>query len=145
MQEKVSLTKLFTFDTAHALEHYPGKCRHIHGHTYHLYVTVTGTIRDEPGHPFDGMIMDFSELKQWVRMAVVDQFDHALVLRKGSALASMDYPETDRLFLTDYEPSCENMLLDMVRRLSASQPTGIRLVRVKLYETPTSFAEWEIG
>jgi 6-pyruvoyltetrahydropterin/6-carboxytetrahydropterin synthase len=143
MHEKVTLTKVFTFDTAHALEHYPGKCRHIHGHTYHLYVTVSGVIRNEFGHPFDGMIMDFSELKQWVRAAVVDLFDHALVLRKGSALASMPYPDSERLLLTDYEPSCENMLLDMVRRLRTSLPDGVLLARVKLYETPTSFAEWE--
>ncbi len=143
MQEKVTLTKVFTFDTAHALEHYPGKCRYIHGHTYHLYVTVRGVIRNEFGHPFDGMIMDFSELKKWVRAAVVDLFDNALVLRKGSALASMPYPDSERLLLTDYEPSCENMLLDMVRRLLTSLPDGVFLARVKLYETPTSFAEWE--
>lgn len=142
----ITLTKIFTFDTAHALEGYPGKCRHIHGHTYSLHVTVYGPIVDEKGHPFDGMIIDFGDLKQWVNEQVVNQFDHALVLRKGSAMAKLNYPDKEhaRIILTKYQPTCENMLADIQQRLTATTPEGLLLVRLRLYETPTSYAEWEI-
>jgi len=142
-KQKVSLTKIFTFDTAHALENYPGKCRHIHGHTYRLYVTVTGDIRNEKGHPYDGIIIDFTELKKWVNDAVIQKFDHALLLREGSALAAMSFPEWDSIYLTGYQPSCENMLLDILHKLKASIPDHIEIKKIKLYETPTSYAEWE--
>ena len=139
----LSLTKTFTFDTAHALENYPGKCRHIHGHTYTLHVTVAGKLRDEKGHPFDGMIIDFTDLKKWVNDSVIRHFDHFLLLRKGSELAGMSFPEWDRIYLTEYQPSCENMLMDMAQRLLASAPDGIRIRRLKLHETPTAYAELE--
>jgi len=143
-KKNVTLTRIFTFDTAHALENYPGKCRHIHGHTYTLYVTVGGPIKEETGHPYDGIIIDFTDLKAWVNSAVIQQFDHYLLLRKGSALAKLSYPEWDRIYLTNYQPSCENMLLDMCTRLENSIPDGLRLVKVKLYETPNAFAEIEL-
>lgn len=142
-KNSLSLTKTFTFDTAHALENYPGKCRHIHGHTYTLHVTVTGHLRDEKGHPFDGMIIDFTDLKKWVNDAVIKHFDHFLLLREGSELAEMKFPERDRIYLTPYQPSCENMLVDIANRLVNSAPDSIRIRRLKLHETPTAYAELE--
>jgi 6-pyruvoyltetrahydropterin/6-carboxytetrahydropterin synthase len=140
----VTLNKIFTFDMAHALEHYPGKCRHIHGHTYILYVSVAGDILDQPGAPLDGMIADFGDIKKWVKDEVIDLFDHALVLRKKSEMAEMEWPDKhlSRILLTDYQPTCENIMLDIRDRLTKAAPAGINLVNLRLYETPTSYAEW---
>lgn len=143
MSAQLTLTKIFTFDAAHALEHYPGKCRHIHGHTYTLHVTVAGAVRDEAGHPFDGMILDFTEMKSWVQQTVIQRLDHCLLLREGSRLAALHYPEWEHIYLTPYQPSCERILLDIADRLKGSIPSGIQLRRLKLYETPTSYAEVE--
>ncbi len=140
---KVSITKVFSFDTAHALENYPGKCRAIHGHTYTLHVTVSGEVRNETGHPFDGMIIDFTELKSWVNDAVIRKLDHCLLLKKGSNLSKLNYPEWDRIYLTEYQPSCENILLDICRSLHASVPEGLKIRKLRLFETPTSYADWE--
>lgn len=142
-KRKVTLTKIFTFDTAHALENYPGKCRAIHGHTYTLYVTVSGEVKNEPGHPFDGMIIDFTDLKLWVNEAVIKHFDHFLLLKEGSLLSKLSYPEWDRIRLTGFQPSCENILLDICDRLQETIPAGLKLHRLRLFETPTSFSEWE--
>ena len=75
-KEKITLTKLFSFDAAHVLENYPGKCKYIHGHTYHLHVTISGEIINEVDHPYNGMIIDFSEMKLWVQESVLQFFDH---------------------------------------------------------------------
>ncbi|MBQ6981656.1 MAG: 6-carboxytetrahydropterin synthase, partial [Synergistaceae bacterium] len=47
------LCKDFTFDAAHNLVDYHGKCERLHGHTYRLRVVLEG----EPDA--EGMIMDF--------------------------------------------------------------------------------------
>ena len=39
---KVGISKVFTFDSAHHLNDYQGKCKNIHGHTYKLEVTLKG-------------------------------------------------------------------------------------------------------
>jgi 6-pyruvoyltetrahydropterin/6-carboxytetrahydropterin synthase len=141
----VTLNKIFTFDMAHALENYPGKCRHIHGHTYILHVSVSGKILDQLGAPLDGMIADFTDIKQWVKSEVIETFDHALVLRQNSEHANMNWSELNwtRILLTSYQPTCENIMLDIRDRLTKKIPVGLELVQLRLYETPTSYAEWK--
>ena len=97
-KENVTLTKIFSFDTAHVLENYPGKCKHIHGHTYHLQVTITGEIINESNHPYNGMIIDFTDLKSWIQNSVLNLFDHALVLHEKSAIAKLDFPDSERIY-----------------------------------------------
>lgn len=60
----------FTFDAAHFVPCYHGKCENLHGHTYKLVVKVEGTMDAE------GMVIDFAELKKIVKDNVVDKFDH---------------------------------------------------------------------
>ena len=141
----VTLNKIFTFDMAHALENYPGKCRHIHGHTYILHVAIAGKILDSPGAPLDGMVADFTDIKQWVKSEVIETFDHALVLRQNSEHANMNWSELNwtRILLTTYQPTCENIMLDIRDRLIKKIPGGLELVQLRLYETPTSYAEWK--
>ena len=63
--------RIFDFEAAHLLPHHPGRCRDLHGHSYRLVVTVSGTA--DPG---TGLVVDFSELKKVVRREVVDVLDH---------------------------------------------------------------------
>ena len=65
------LTKEFTFDAAHNLVAYHGKCERLHGHTYKMAVTIDGTPDEE------GMIVDFIELKGIVKAEILSKFDHA--------------------------------------------------------------------
>ena len=67
------LTKDFTFDAAHNLINYHGKCEKLHGHTYRLRVIVEGTPDSE------GMIIDFIELKAIVKERVISRLDHAYI------------------------------------------------------------------
>ena len=69
------LTKEFSFEMAHALPAYEGKCRNIHGHSYRLFVTVEGTPLMQDGSPTDGMVMDFHSLKECVEESIVEPFD----------------------------------------------------------------------
>jgi 6-pyruvoyltetrahydropterin/6-carboxytetrahydropterin synthase len=140
--KQLTITKIFTFDTAHALENYPGKCRHIHGHTYTLHVTVSGEMNGMKQDPYEGLIIDFTQLKEWVKREVISRYDHFLLLAEGSPLANLNYPEWERIRLTPYQPSCENMLADICQRLLKNPLKGITLEELQLFETPTSYASW---
>jgi 6-pyruvoyltetrahydropterin/6-carboxytetrahydropterin synthase len=118
----VKVTKVFTFDSAHNLTEYNGKCENLHGHTYKLEVTVEGIVNEE------GILIDFADLKSIVENEVVKKLDHA--------------------YLNDvlgFNTTCENIIVWMWERLETSLRTErYRLYKIKLWETPTSFAEVDI-
>lgn len=136
------LTKEFTFEMAHALTAYEGKCRNIHGHSYRLFVTVEGHPLHQSGAPTDGMVIDFHQLKTIVQEAVVEPFDHALVLPKLSAdVQSPLAGYQAKLILVDFQPTTENLLIHFSGILQGRLPQGARLYSLRLYETETSCAE----
>ncbi|HFB99685.1 MAG TPA: 6-carboxytetrahydropterin synthase [Phaeodactylibacter sp.] len=140
--QTVQLCKIFNFETAHALLNYDGLCKNIHGHSYKLYVTVEGIPLQKENHPKDGMVMDFKDLKKIVKEKIVTPFDHALVLNKKTPKKVVRPLQAmyEKVVLTSYQPTCENMLLDFAKKISPSLPKGARLVHLKLYETETSYA-----
>jgi 6-pyruvoyltetrahydropterin/6-carboxytetrahydropterin synthase len=70
----VRVRRRFEFEAAHQLPRHPGKCRDLHGHSYTLVVSVDRPVDDETG-----MAVDFADLKQIVRQAVIDRLDHRYV------------------------------------------------------------------
>ncbi|MBE6210676.1 MAG: 6-carboxytetrahydropterin synthase [Rikenellaceae bacterium] len=142
---RIRLTKEFSFESAHALEGYDGKCRHIHGHSYRLYVTIIGEPIADPANPKYGMVMDFGALKALVGEEVVDRMDHAFVMRRTESADEVSMVLSEgfgNVVLVDYQPTCENMLTDFAARISRRLPEGVALHSLKMYETATSFAEW---
>jgi len=142
--EKVRVTKSFTFDMAHALFGYNGPCKNIHGHTYHLFVTVLGEVDQDPTSPQQGLVMDFSDLKKIVRSEVVNDFDHTLVLNQQAPYATNNVAldQFEKVIRLPFQPSCENLMLFFKNKIKKNLPENISLVNIKLVETPTSFAEW---
>ena len=141
---KIRVTKVFTFDMAHALFGYDGPCKNIHGHTYRLSVTLIGKQIQDENNPKQGMVIDFTDFKQIVKSNVIDVFDHTLVLKADTPHAKIQglTDNFERIIYSEYQPSCENLLLDMVNRIKGKLPENIELHNVKLEETPTSYAEW---
>lgn len=141
---KIRVTKVFTFDMAHALFGYDGPCKNIHGHTYRLSVTLIGQQIQDENNPKQGMVIDFTDFKQIVKSNVIEVFDHTLVLKADTPHAKIQRltDNFERIIYSEYQPSCENLLLDMVHRIEVKLPQNIELHNVKLEETPTSFAEW---
>ena len=141
---KIRVTKVFTFDMAHALFGYDGPCKNIHGHTYRLSVTLIGEQVQEENNPKQGMVIDFTDFKKIVKENVIDVFDHTLVLKADTPHAKIQglTDNFERVIYSEYQPSCENLLLDMVDRINTNLPSSISIHNVKLEETPTSYAEW---
>ncbi len=145
MQEEiVRVTKVFTIDMAHALFGYDGPCKNIHGHTYHLHVTVAGHINTTAGDAKQGLVIDFGVIKQITVDNVISKFDHALVLHKDAPYSIDRFlPENfEKVILLAVQPSCENLMLHFKSLIAADLPAEVKLVKMRLEETPTSYAEW---
>ena len=109
------LRKEFTFDAAHNLVHYHGKCEKLHGHTYRLAVVLDGTPDEE------GMIFDFCELAALVRERVLSRLDHSYI--------------NDLL----PQPTAENIALWIWDQLAGPLTLpNCRLAEVWVWETATS-------
>lgn len=151
---RLSITKIFTFEAAHILRGYDGACANIHGHSYRLEVSVYAPALDlKPGSflhsdakdPKNGMLFDFSELKKLVNTAVIEPFDHSLILNaKGDVLAETLQTQGLRIVSVPYQPTSENLLMDFAARLQAVLPQGIALKKLRLYETATSFTDYDL-
>ena len=130
MKTNITVVKEFTFDAAHRLPNYLGKCVNLHGHTYKLQVGFRGAI-----DPETGLVVDFSNLKVMVKDAIIQHLDHAYL----NEITLDGFPSE--------MPTAENMIIWMVARLCAANTRfarglNVELVLVRLWETPTSYAEW---
>ncbi|SHF59064.1 6-pyruvoyltetrahydropterin/6-carboxytetrahydropterin synthase [Mariniphaga anaerophila] len=141
---KIRVTKRFHFEMAHALYQYDGVCRNIHGHSYKLEVTLKGEPLNRPGHPKDGMVMDFGELKNMVKENVVSRFDHVMMVNRlvPEEQVAMLKKISERIFVVDFQPTTENIATFIAEILKQQLPEEIELFSIRLYETATSFAEW---
>jgi len=63
------IAREFRFEAAHFLPGHP-KCGRMHGHSYRLVVAVEGPVGE------NGMVMDFSQLKDIVQSAILNRVDH---------------------------------------------------------------------
>ncbi len=120
--KRVLVTKEFTFDAAHHLYAYEGKCVGLHGHTYRLIVSVSAP-PDETG-----IAIDFADVKTIVKQTVVDRLDHQYL---NAVLPPMN-------------TTAENMVVWMFQRIDEALQASCqdkRVERIVLYETPTSSVE----
>ncbi len=141
----IRITKIFTFETAHVLYNYDGKCRNMHGHSYKLFVTVMGNLINDLEHPKNGMVVDFGDIKQLVKSEIVDHWDHAVLVNAASphkALGQDLEQKGHKVIFCDYQPTCENMLYEIAAKIQARLPHGVSLAYLKLHETENSYGEW---
>ncbi|GHV35648.1 6-carboxytetrahydropterin synthase QueD [Bacteroidia bacterium] len=139
----IAVTKIFSFEMAHALNNYNGACSNIHGHSYKLEVSVAGEIINDKNSPKFGMIIDFKDLKSIVNEVIIKNFDHFLVLNKETDenLKNLLMKSYQNIKFVDFQPTNENLLLYFADLIRTELPKNTHLQRLKMYETETSFAE----
>lgn len=144
MSSIIRVTREFTFEMAHVLRNYDGPCRNVHGHSYRLFVTVSGRPVNDTTDPKDGMVIDFTDLKKIVLENIVDVFDHSVVVSRDfdSEKREMMTKTFGNTVVVDYQPTCENLISDFAAILISKIPAGVKLHSLKLYETARSYAEW---
>ncbi len=138
----VSVTKIFHFEMAHAIHGYRGACKNIHGHSYELHVSVASNKVYEGYFPAPGFVIDFKELKKTVTSAIIENLDHKLILSRNFLSANASFSTQENLVIWEEEPTAENLLVFISQKLFSKFPAEIKLVKLKLYETKDSYAEW---
>ena len=141
----IRITKIFTFETAHVLYNYDGKCKNMHGHSYKLFVTVKGKPVNDLDNPKNGMVVDFGDIKKIVNEEVVDIWDHAVLINANSPHKELGNELEGRghkVIYCGFQPTCENMLYEIAAKIQAKLPSEISLAYLKLHETENSYGEW---
>lgn len=141
----IRITKIFTFETAHVLYNYDGKCKNMHGHSYKLFVTVKGNPINDLDHVKNGMVVDFGDIKKIVKSQIIDVWDHAVMLNGLSPhkqLGENLEEQGHKVIYCEYQPTCENMLYDIAKKIKKQLPEMVSLAYLKLHETENSYGEW---
>lgn len=134
-----AITASATFDSAHFLAGYRGKCSNLHGHTWKLEVTACAQELIASGEK-RGMVLDFADLKQAVR-ALAARYDHTLIYERGSLQdATLAALRDEGFSLTEFplRPTAENFAKVFYDALRQELPVK----RVTVYETPENGASY---
>jgi 6-pyruvoyltetrahydropterin/6-carboxytetrahydropterin synthase len=144
MNPVIRVTREFPFEMAHVLWNYDGPCRNVHGHSYRLFVTISGVPVNDINNPKNGMVIDFADLKAIILKEIVNVFDHAVVVSRDFDKHKIKmFQETfGNTVIVDYQPTCENLVADFANKILLQLPPEISLHSMKLYETAKSYAEW---
>lgn len=140
-QPLLRITKKFSFEMAHAITGYPGKCSQIHGHSYKMRVTIIGKISDKDS----GMVIDFKILKDLITDTIITPYDHKFVIEdtgEGREVAVQMEKIGQKVSLCPFPPTTENLLIHFVNKIKTVLPEHIHLHSVLLQETDNSYAEW---
>jgi 6-pyruvoyltetrahydropterin/6-carboxytetrahydropterin synthase len=124
-KKRVLVSKEFTFDAAHHLHCYEGKCKNLHGHTYKVVFGISGFV-DEIG-----LVIDFGDIKEIWKKEIEIYLDHRYL---NETLPKMN-TTAENMVVWIYEKMMESL------NKRSEQYNGVRVEFVRLYETPTSYAE----
>ena len=129
-----------SFDSAHFLADYVGKCRNIHGHRWRVIIEIQGDALLESGEK-RGMLVDFGDLKNDLKK-LADELDHSLIIESGSlkdetmeALRDEEF----RIVEFPFRPTAENFAKYFYDRMSG---LGYRVREAVVYETPNNCASY---
>lgn len=132
------LTTEHSFDSAHFLAGYDGKCGNLHGHRWRVLLTVQSeTLREDRQQK--GMCVDFAELKKDLRTEL-DALDHVLIIEQGSLREStMKALQEEKFQVVEmpFRPTAEIFARYFYELFTLK---GYPVAKVEVYETPNNSA-----
>lgn len=127
-----------SFDAAHFLTDYDGKCENLHGHRWRVVVYIEQDRLQSDGQAKD-MVVDFGDFKHALR-ALTEELDHMFIVEEGSlapeTVACLER-ETFKLFVVPFRTTSENLARYFYERL---EKRGFPVSLVEVYETPLNCA-----
>jgi 6-pyruvoyltetrahydropterin/6-carboxytetrahydropterin synthase len=131
----ITATKRLRFCAAHRLVGHEGACAQVHGHNYVVDVTVVS----ETGLDKVGRVVDFSVLKEELGGWINECWDHKMLVWQGDDSA----PIGERVFALPNNPTAEVMAQYLLNEVCdmVLVGTGVRVIKVRLWETESSYVE----
>ena len=129
-----SVTKRIDFCYGHRLLDYDGICKHPHGHNAVVEVDVRTDRLDKRN-----MVADFADIKRVVKGWIDRELDHKMILRHDDPLVKPLEALGEPIYKLESNPTVERIAKLI---FDQSRDQGIDVVAVRVWETPTSFAEF---
>lgn len=129
----------------HRIPRHESKCAAFHGHRYAAEITCHADSLDDRGR-----VIDFGVVKERVGTWIDTHWDHTAILMEGdpdpaiAAIAASNAAHGRPVYWMAVPPTAENVAAELAahaQRLLAD--TGVRVVRVRVWETPNGSAEWD--
>ncbi len=136
------VSRKIDIDSAHLLSKHAGNCRFPHGHTCRVEVVL-----EADGLDANDMVCDFARLKE-VMTAHVAAWDHAFCMNSDDPR----FESLQAIFgarvagFGGRDPTTEVLAEELYKTLAAELPglgEGVRLRRVRIWETASCWAEYE--
>ena len=128
-----SVTKRIDFCYGHRLLDYGGICKHPHGHNAVAEIEVRNQLDNR------NMVCDFSDIKRVIKGWIDEELDHKMLLRHDDPLVAPLRSLGEPVYVLESNPTVER-IARLIFDYAVAQ--GFPVVRVKVWETPTSFAEY---
>ncbi len=129
-----------SFDSAHFLKDYEGKCANIHGHRWRVVITA-GAPALQTDSQMRGMVADFGDLKKALREET-EALDHLFIVERGSLRDDTKRAfalEGFRIREMDFRPTAENLAKHFYDRMRAR---GYHILEAVVFETPNNRAAY---
>lgn len=139
----LEITKSIEWDMGHRVPNHKHLCRHPHGHRYRLELTLSGKFVSKRGASDEGMVYDFGDVKTILREKLLDLVDHAFMASEDDPIFGPLARERSELkvLLVPFVPTAEHIVKWCYERLKGSFPGHLVISRLRLYETPSSWAD----
>ena len=146
MSERTTISRRVEWDMAHRLgPRCTTKCKNLHGHRYVAIATLEADAPDELG-----MVLDFGEVFGAMKAFVDGHLDHGTVVdREDADLLAFLEDQGDKHCVVEAPTTVENLVGWIARRFQAAfdaldgaRERGVRLVSLRVYETPNCYADW---
>lgn len=128
----------------HRVPGHEGKCRAFHGHRYVAEIHCVAAQLDHVGR-----VVDFGVVKDLVGGWINTHWDHTAILMRGdsdpacAAVAASNAEHGRPVYWLDASPTAENLVAKLAEVSNGLlAPTGVEVVRIRLWETPNGAAEW---
>ena len=140
----VTCTRRLEWDAMHRIPRHESKCAAYHGHRYAAEIVCAADELDDRGR-----VIDFGVVKELVGGWIDARWDHTAVLMRGdpdpavAAIAASNEAHGRPIYWLDAPPTAENLVIELARvagELLAAR--GVRVVAIRLWETPNGSAEW---
>lgn len=127
-----TITKEVYFCYGHRLMNHPGKCRNLHGHSVKAAISIKQERLNE-----QGMVCDFSDIRDCVEHYIDHQLDHNFLLHKNDPIIPLLEANNERFLALDEHPTAEvlsKMIFQYLKR------HGFNVDQVVLWETASAYA-----
>ena len=134
------LTAEASFDGAHFLSGYEGKCSNLHGHRWRVLLKIKADELQESGQQ-RGMVVDFSDVKKALKEET-DYFDHTFIYERDTLKVTTVDALNEEGFLmriVDFRPTAENFSKYFYDKFAGY---GFDVAEVTVYETPNNCASY---